>query len=252
MKQDLFFSGTSGLVVPVAKSLFPPGFENKSRLQYYASLYNSIEINSSFYKTPLVTTVKRWAEEVPENFKFTFKLSRNITHNKGLVFDSAELISFMQTLSHVGDKKGCLLIQFPPGLHADHFNQFEKLLTQIRQADDKKEWQLAVEFRNKSWYIGEVYEELKYHYATMVIHDIPASATPSNIDTADFVYIRFHGPGGRYRGSYPDEFLQDMARQISCWRNAGKAVYFYFNNTMGDALKNLNSLNACLSAAITN
>ncbi len=79
-----FYSGTSGLVVPVPQALYPPEFKGKSRLNYYASLFNSIEINSTFYKMPKISTVSNWAESVPDEFRFTFKLSKAITHAKGL------------------------------------------------------------------------------------------------------------------------------------------------------------------------
>ena len=69
-----FYSGISGLQLPIPQHLFPPPFENASRLTYYASLFNSIENNSSFYKIPQSATVARWADSVPEHFKFTFKL----------------------------------------------------------------------------------------------------------------------------------------------------------------------------------
>ncbi len=83
---NTFYSGTSGLVLPVPKLLYPAEFQDKSRLTYYASLFNSIEINSSFYKIPQIPTVCKWAESVPDNFQFTFKLSKAITHAKGLEF----------------------------------------------------------------------------------------------------------------------------------------------------------------------
>jgi uncharacterized protein YecE (DUF72 family) len=77
----------------------------------------------------------------------------------------------------------------------------------------------------------------------MVIHDLPASLTPLSNSTPAFAYLRFHGPGGRYRGSYDDDFLHKYAQYIKACIDEGKMVYFYFNNTMGDAVKNLTTLN---------
>src|SRR5665213_2948074 len=89
------YTGTSGLVLPLPnRRSFPPEFHDKSRLEIYASLFNSVEINSSFYKVPMASTVQKWAALVPENFKFTFKLWRDITHNKELTFDSADIGRF--------------------------------------------------------------------------------------------------------------------------------------------------------------
>src|ERR1700712_5998440 len=96
-----FYSGTSGLVLSIPKRSFPAGFENKSRLNYYASIFNSIEVNSSFYKVPMVTTVKKWADDVPPGFQFTFKLWKGITHNKTLVYDPDDIEHFIETINHI-------------------------------------------------------------------------------------------------------------------------------------------------------
>ncbi len=128
------FSGASGLVLPVKnKLLYQPDFQDKSRLTYYASLFSSIEINSSFYKVPMAATVAKWADSVPENFKFTFKLWRDITHNKGLDFDPENVWLFLQRIDHIQTKKGCLLIQFPPSLNISAATQLENLLEIIKK-----------------------------------------------------------------------------------------------------------------------
>ncbi len=239
-----FYSGTSGLVLPVAKSLYPPKFQDKSRLSYYASLFNSVEINSSFYKHPMVSTISKWVESVPDKFQFTFKLSKTITHAKGLIFNLEDINHFMQTIAHADNKKGCLLAQFPPGLKIDKSSQLEKLLMSIQAANTDHLWKVALEFRNRSWYHEEIYDLLNQYNMSMVIHDLPATATPMIESTAAFKYLRFHGPEGRYRGSYSDDFLYRYAEYIKAWKAEGKVVYFYFNNTMGDALKNLQTLNS--------
>ncbi len=236
---NTFYSGTSGLVLPVPRSLYPPEFQGKSRLTYYGSLFKSIEINSSFYKTPMVSTVSNWAESVPDNFEFTFKISKAITHAKGLDFNAEDIGYFMQTIAHIGNKKGCLLVQFPPGLKIEQFNQLQNLLISIKGANPNDIWKVAIEFRNQFWYHDDVYDLLNQYKISMVIHDLPASATPLTETTAAFRYLRFHGPGGRYRGSYSDDFLYQYAPYIKAWTSEGKTVYFYFNNTMGDAVKNL-------------
>src|ERR1700750_2709537 len=117
MHAPFFFAGTSGMVFAEPnKSAFPPAFRDQSRLAYYASLFNSLEVNSSFYKVPLATTVQRWATEVPDDFRFTFKLWREITHVKGFDYRPEDVHRFMQVIAQAGDKKGCLLLQFPPSL----------------------------------------------------------------------------------------------------------------------------------------
>ena len=245
--KGLFYSGTSGLVLPVPnKQLYPEEYRDKPRLSYYASLFNSIEINSSFYKAPQASTVKKWASEVPDGFRFTFKLWRDITHNKELLFNAADVDRFMQVINEAGDKKGCLLIQFPPSVMVASFKQLEKLLMSIQSADPAQQWDVAVEFRNRSWYNEDVYAMLDTYNAGMVIQDMPASLTPMIDFPTEFVYLRFHGPNGGYRGTYTDGFLYEYAQYINDWQQDGKRVYAYFNNTMGEAVKNLMKLNSYL------
>lgn len=243
---NIFYSGTSGLVLPVPQSQYPPEFRGKARLTYYASLFNSVEINSSFYKLPKISTIIKWTDSVPEDFQFTFKLSKAITHAKGLNFNAEDIELFMQTLDYINNKKGCLLIQFPPGLKIENFDQLQNLLRMIQAANTNHVWKVAVEFRNTSWYQDEVYDMLNQHNVSLVIHDLPSSATPIISSSANFRYLRFHGPGGRYRGSYPDDFLFEYAQHIKGWISEEKRVYFYFNNTMGEAVKNLQTLNEFL------
>ena len=235
------YGGISGLQLPVPKYLLAEEFQNASRLTYYASLFNSIEINSSFYKVPQASTAAKWAASVPEDFRFTFKLWREVTHIKGLDFREADVAAFMEVISSVKDKKGCLLIQFPPGLGNEYFLQLEKLLSTLLK-NSMMEWKIAVEFRNKSWYNSATYGMLEHFKAALVIQDIPKSATPLVTHNSHFIYIRFHGPTGNYRDSYSEDYLNEYAGYINEWLEEGKDVYAYFNNTAGDAINNLNTL----------
>lgn len=240
---NLFYSGTSGLVLPVVKTLYPPEFLGKSRLTYYASLFNSVEINSSFYKLPMTSTVEKWAESVPDHFRFTFKLSKTITHAKGLEFNVEDISRFMQTVSHIGTKKGCLLVQLPPALKIEKIRQLQNLLASIKDASGDT-WKVAVEFRNMSWYHKEMYDLLNQTKASLVMHDLPASATPLINLNDNFKYVRFHGTEKNYRGSYADDYLYKYAQYLSSWIREGKTVYTYFNNTLGESVKNLQTLNS--------
>ncbi|MES2277518.1 MAG: DUF72 domain-containing protein [Bacteroidota bacterium] len=245
-----FYSGTSGLVLPVSnKQSYPPEFQDQPRLTYYAALFNSIEINSSFYKVPMAATVKKWAGGVPDNFRFTFKLWRNITHNKGLAFNPADIERFMAVINQAGDKKGSLLVQFPPSVKAEAMPQLANLLNSIRQNNLDHAWDIAAEFRNKSWYQEKTYHLLDSLQMGLVLHDLPASASPLMETDANFIYLRFHGPNGGYRGSYPDDVLSEYAQYIRDWQVDGKKVYAYFNNTMGNAVQNLQQLNSFVRAS---
>ena len=240
---ELFYSGTSGINLPVPRSQYPTEFQEKSRLHYYASLFNSIEINSIFYKLPRHSTIVNWAQVVPDNFRFTFKVSKTITHVKDLAFEVKDVNDFILTVENIGNKKGCLLVQFPPSLNIEKINQLQKLLETLGEATDNSNWNIAVEFRNSSWYEREVYELLEEFNVSMVIHDIPKSATPMNEVKSNVIYLRFHGPEPRYRGDYSDNVLKQYAEYIKVWLLAKKIVYAYFNNTAGAAVKNLQTLN---------
>jgi uncharacterized protein YecE (DUF72 family) len=240
----LYKAGTSGLVLPVPnKQAYPPEFRDKSRLTYYSSLLNSLEVNSSFYKVPQPSTVRKWAEMVPDDFVFTFKLWQEITHIKGFAYKREDVLRFMDVIDQAGAKKGCLLVQFPPSLTVDKFGQVEEMLDMIQSTVPQHGWKVALEFRHPSWYIGEVYELADEYACCIVLHDIPRSANRRLNKKATFVYLRFHGPAGDYRGGYSNDFLQQQAAQIVGWRGEGKDVYVYFNNTIGDAIKDVISLN---------
>lgn len=243
MLQGKFYSGFSGLVLPIPKAQYPPEFREKSRLEYYAHLFNSLEVNSIFYKLPRTATITNWVESVPDNFRFTFKLSKTVTHVKELDFKQKDVVDFMKTIEPARDKKGCLLVQFPPGLKIEKLDPLQNLFEVIGEETQDTGWNVAVEFRNSSWYERELYELLAEYNFGMVRQDIPTSATPADADVNDFIYLRFHGPEPRYRGSYTDEVLNKHAKQIKKWMKDGKTVYAYFNNTMGDAINNLQTLN---------
>jgi uncharacterized protein YecE (DUF72 family) len=222
-----FFGGTSGLQLDRPKRDFPPELSHLSRLAYYALQENSIEINSSFYKIPQAKTVTRWASEVTESFRFTFKLWKE---------------RFMEAIQLPQTQQGCLLVQFPPSLQVSALPQLKALLVILKTYT----WPIALEFRHRSWYKDEVFERLNAHQASMVLQDMPKSAAPLELTADDLVYLRFHGPSGNYKGSYSESFLYEYASYIMEWQQEGKSVYVYFNNTAGAALQNLHFLKHCL------
>jgi uncharacterized protein YecE (DUF72 family) len=240
MERGVFRSGTSGLVLSEPNKLhFPMEFRDKHRLIYYASKFNSVEINSSFYKIPLCRTYRNWAEMVPESFQFTIKLWQGITHESR--YDQQDLERFFNAIQCLGKNKGCLLIQFAAKTKMD-FSAFDRLLENIRILDPMQNWRLAVEFRHPAWYASEIYEILDEFGASMVLHDMPKCIPPELNKKAAFVYLRFHGEKGDYRGSYDLHHLSDRANEIRTWLDQGKDVYAYFNNTIGDAVANLQTL----------
>jgi uncharacterized protein YecE (DUF72 family) len=230
--------GISNVHIPGNKSSFPPEFQSGSRLNYYSSIFNTVEVNSCFYKTPQLKTYERWRLDVPEDFQFTLKLSKEISHAPGLENDLSCMEGFLKNATGTGNKKGCLLIQFPGRISLEHFQKVENILMEAERLDPQSEWRIAVEFRNDSWYKSETRELLDEFSAAMVVHDFKKGKNPELRGRADFAYVRFHGPEGDYRGSYTDEYLAEKARMLSEWAEQGKDVYVYFNNTAGNAFEN--------------
>jgi uncharacterized protein YecE (DUF72 family) len=146
--------------------------------------------------------------------------------------------NFLQSAAGAGNKKGCLLIQFPGKITLEHFTQVEQILAQLRIHDPMQQWRPAIEFRNESWYISETTELLNEYHATMVLHDFSKAKISSWNGNADFMYIRFHGPSGNYRDSYSESVLNEKATIIKELARSGKDVYVYFNNTAGNAFEN--------------
>jgi uncharacterized protein YecE (DUF72 family) len=242
-----FYCGTSNIVLPVSnKGHFPPEYQDKTRLHYYATLLNSAEINSTFYKLPMPRTIEKWANEVPEDFRFTFKLSKAITHAKELHYDSEDVHRFLEVVARAGDKKGCILVQFPASIKSSLFQRVRRLLDDLQASGGMDGWHLAVEFRDNSWYRDSVYQMLEGYNAGVVMHDMPKSFTPLIDMEKTFVYLRFHGEEGNYRGRYSDDFLSEHATYIQAWIDQGLPVFAYFNNTIGDAIHNAITLDSYL------
>lgn len=231
--------GTSGIVLPGNKSTFPEQFRGQTRLHYYSHLFNSLEINSSFYKIPKLSTFAKWANEVTPDFKFSVKLWRGITHAKRLNFLSDDVHKFMSAVAGLGNKCGCLLIQFPASIKSDLLERVNQLLIDIKMRDGQNAWRVAVEFRDRSWYQEQVYKMLASHHAILVLHDMPTSASLDligNLNSRD-IYFRFHGPTGKYNGSYSKQFIDEYGEAINELKQEGKNTYIYFNNTVGSALQ---------------
>lgn len=234
----MLFIGTSNVVLPGPKRTFPERYRSYSRLAYYSVLFNTVEINSTFYKVPLYKTLERWASETTTPFRFTVKLWRNITHQKELQFAPDDVRSFMTAVSALNKKRGCLLVQFPASITEEYFDKVQSILECIRDADTDHCWRVFVEFRHVSWYTVQTCKMLSSHHASVVMHDMHMSATPGLETNSKTMYLRFHGPDGKYGGSYSKKVLDQYSHRINDWMLKGKDVYVYFNNTLGSAYEN--------------
>jgi uncharacterized protein YecE (DUF72 family) len=204
-------------------------------LAFYAGRFSSVEINNTFYRLPQKETLAAWRDSVPSGFIFSVKASRYITHMKKLHDVSKALSVFLGTIDVLGDKLGPVLFQLPPRWHlnAERLRTFLSILP--------NEYRYAFEFRDPSWFVGEVYDALSKVDASFCIYDLAGGLSPKEI-TADIVYIRLHGPDGPYRGQYETEDLASWARSFAGWRKQKKEIYCYFDNdeagyAPGDALK---------------
>ena len=190
----------------------------------------------------MCSTCEKWVNDVDPDFRFTLKLWKEITHGKELRFNAADIELFLKRTDSFGNKKGCLLLQFPGKITVDYYNKVEEILSFISHSAFACGWQKAVEFRNASWCIGEAFEMLDEYDVSMVLHDNFKAKNEELNKKASVLYLRFHGPKGDYRGSYSPGFLKEKTAQIKEWIKDGKDVYAYFNNTIGNAFINARTL----------
>ena len=201
-------------------------------LNFYAQRFCSVEVNASFYKLPLASTLEKWREATPSDFVFAVKASRYLTHRKKLRDPEKSGSLFFEVIRVLGRKLGPVLIQLPPRWQVN-LERLEAFLEVV-----SKRYCLAFEFRDQSWLEAPVYEILKRHGAALCIYDFDGSQSPVQVTTS-FVYVRLHGPGGKYRGQYNTRILEVWARRLRGWREEGLESYCYFDNDeSGFAFKN--------------
>ncbi len=227
--------GTSGWAYPQWKNKFyPTGMKDTARLTYYATRFNTIEINSSFYRLPAPAFISKWLSQVPEDFRLCFKAWRVITHDKRLENCAEATTEMLKILSPARTKSGPILFQLPPGLNAEALPGLESVLDHV----SSEGWQAAVECRHASWYEPDVVAALHRKNVAIVRHDMMDHATPVMPLEKEFIYMRFHGAGVKYAGDYGDAFLDQLAARLREARETKTETYVFFNNTMGAATNN--------------
>lgn len=203
---------------------YPEEVAQKKWLSYYSERLKTVEINNSFYRLPKETTFENWRNTVPPDFIFSVKASRYITHVKKLKEPEDSIKLFLGRAEKLQEKLGPILFQLPPG-----WNYNEERL-QAFLGVLPKEFRYAIEFRNQSWLRPETYRALAQHNVAFCIYQFRGELSPKEV-TADFVYIRLHGPNRQeYTGQYDSVTLTGWAGAFSTWRNQEKAVYCYFDN----------------------
>ena len=224
------YVGTSGWTYnDWRKRFYPEKVPRKEWLAWYATRFSTAEINGSFYRTPSLDAVQAWHDQTPPEFRFAWKASKFITHWKRLKETSQNSIELMETrLEILGRKLGPVLFQLPARFAANR----ERLADFIAMLPKRRRY--AFEFRNASWYDDPIYELLADNDISLCLSDHHDAPSPWVL-TAGHVYVRGHGPTGRYHSSYPDKTLDAWAEHIASWRSERKSVYVYFDNDQKSA-----------------
>lgn len=216
--------GTSGWYYKHWVGTFYPERTPASKMfAFYCQHFDTVELNNTFYSLPKPAGLENWYNLSPANFCFAAKGSRFITHMKKLKDPQTALAKYFDCIERLREKLGPILFQLPPKwtFDSERFTVFlDHLPTHHRY---------AFEFRNETWNNPEAYALLEKHRAGYCIYDLAGYHSPLQV-TADLVYVRLHGPGGKYQGSYSDEALHRWADQIEAWERTAKSIYVYFDN----------------------
>ncbi len=166
---------------------YPAKTPSKDYLTYNATQFNTVEVDSTFYRIPTQQTVTNWKQVTPEDFKFSLKFPQFITHVKMLKSCQYETNVFLERVNLLGEKLGALLLQFPPNFGVEHLPDLQDYLHKL-----PKQYRYVVEVRNKSWLNPEFYSILKSYKVALAWADSPLMAKVSEV-TADFLYVRWEG-----------------------------------------------------------
>ncbi len=216
--------GTSGWHYQHWKGTFYPADLPASKmLSYYLQHFDSVEINNSFYRLPKPGMFAAWRDATPAGFIFAVKASRFLTHNKKLKDPENALDNLLPRAAELGGKLGPLLFQLPPRWRCNAA-RLEGLLAIL-----PRELRYAFEFREPSWLCEDVFRILRRYNAAFCIFELAGYQTPFKV-TADWAYVRLHGPGGKYLGSYSDRRLAEWAERIAGWSRTLRQIYVYFDN----------------------
>lgn len=257
--------GTSGWVYDSWRgTIYPSEVPDARKLEYYAAnLFDTVELNASFYRWPSVKSFQSWRRRLPEGFELTVKAPRSLTHGKRL-YEPEQWIGWMkERLDILEDRLGVVLFQLPPDMERDdaRLDYFLAALPRVSSSSSSRrtpgslpdpplQWKVAVEFRHATWHVEEVFQLLERRGAAYVV--MSGAGLPCILrTTADFAYVRFHGPDEHhlYGGSYDDASMRWWADRIREWLEQGRDVYGYFNNDWeGHAVRNAQALRRLLEA----
>ena len=202
---------------------YPEKLPAARMLEFYARHFDTVELNNTFYRLPVESGLEKWRTGTPDGFCFAAKGSRFLTHMKKLKDPEIGVGRFFERVDRLRPKLGPIVFQLPPWWEADA-GRLENFLRALPRRQ-----RYAFEFRNPTWHTEAIRRILRKHNAAFCIFEIAGFVSECPI-TADFTYVRLHGPGGAYQGSYSDQTLRRWADRIEEWRKELRAAYVYFDN----------------------
>ncbi|SOD18998.1 DUF72 domain-containing protein [Pedobacter xixiisoli] len=234
--------GCSGFYYKEWKDFFyPKGLAQKDWFKFYCENFNTIEINSSFYKVPSPKSLDKWYNDSVADFSFTMKAPRLITHYKKLEGCKNDFWEFNQIVSEgLKEKLAYILFQFPPSFVFSE-ERLERLIDLLATVNSQN----VVEFRHSSWWTEIVYSKLAENHIIFSGQSHPSNLPESIIKTGSNIYYRFHGKAVLYKSEYELLVLEDFVKAIPA---DTQQVFVYFNNTWGNgAITNAKQLITLLS-----
>jgi len=226
-------------------TFYPEGMKDSEKLHYLAKKFHTVEINSSFYRMPSAETFKHWYKNAPKGFIYSLKFPRYMTQMKKLIVDETSedyIRNFFKNSKNLKEHLGCILIQLPPNFEYD-IERLERFLKFVFNYVKKIKYNadFAMEFRNNTWFVKDVYALLNKYNIAVTISDTPNWPMSREI-TADFTYLRFHGPGQLFGSLYTNKQMKEWAKFIISKASLRK-IYVYFNNDINMyAIKNADYL----------
>ncbi len=215
---------------------YPEGMPQRRWFEFYASEFDTVEINNSFYHLPKAETFDKWRDQAPDGFCYAVKANRFITQAKKLKDPDEPLERFLVPTRRLKEHLGPILFQLPPNMRINRErleNFLKKLPMQLTS---------VFEFRNQSWYDQEVLAVLDEYGAGFVVHDMKGLVSP-HWASGRVAYVRFHGAGGKYWGRYSNEALAEWTDWCLEQAQAGRSVWCFFNNDIhGHAIEDARTL----------
>jgi len=203
-------------------AFYPADLPASQWFAYYASQFDTVEINNTFYRLPEASTFAAWRKQATPGFLYAVKASRFLTHMKKLKDPAEPIHRLFQRARRLQRTFGPVLYQLPPHWPAN----IERLSAFVRALPKRRPH--VIEFREPSWYNDEVFELLERKGIALCLHDMAGSATGKRA-VGRFVYVRFHGPA-KYTGRYDDRVLRSWGEWLAAQMREGRQVFAYFNN----------------------